>query len=94
MSNENIDVKESAFLLSNGIQHEKDAKTSHGLIRGSDRFNIKAVVDSYSAGKDAGEVLDGIYRNISIYGSLNDAIEKEGNPVLYCRGGYKRWCFT
>jgi len=83
MGSEKFDVRGSAFLLSNGILHEKDAKTSHGLIRGSDRFHVKAVIDSYSAGKDAGEVLDGINRNIPVYGSLNDAIEKEGKPD-YC----------
>lgn len=83
MSNENFDVRGSAFLLSNGILHEKGAKTSHGLIRGSDRFHVKAVIDSYSAGKDAGEVLDGINRNIPVYSSLNEAIEKQGTPD-YC----------
>lgn len=83
MCKENLDVKGSVFLLSNGILHEKDAKTSHGLIRGSERFKVKAVIDSYSAGKDAGEVLDGINRNIPIYDSLNSAIEKEGKPD-YC----------
>jgi hypothetical protein len=31
MSIENIDVRGSAFLLSNGILHERDAKTSHSL---------------------------------------------------------------
>lgn len=84
MSIENFDlIRGSAFLLSNGALQSKDAKTSHGLIRSSDRFKIKAVIDSGSAGKDAGEVLDGINRGIPVYGTLDMAIEKEGKPD-YC----------
>lgn len=83
MSIENIDVRGSAFLLSNGILHEGDAKTSHGLIRSSDRFIIKAVIDSLSASKDAGEVLDGINRNIPVYARLDEAISEVGKPD-YC----------
>lgn len=83
MNNENFDIKGSAFLLSDGILHEKNAKTTHGLIRHSDRFVIRAVIDSLSAGKDAGEVLDGINRNIPVYASLNEAIAKAGKPD-YC----------
>ena len=78
-----FNVRGSAFLLSNGILHETDAKTSHGLIRSSDRFIIKAVIDSFSAGKDAGEVLDGINRDIPVYASLDEAIIKVGKPD-YC----------
>jgi uncharacterized NAD-dependent epimerase/dehydratase family protein len=78
-----FNIRGSAFLLSNGILHERDAKTSHGLIRSSDRFIVKAVIDSYSAGKDAGEVLDGVKRNIPVYASLDEAIIKVGKPD-YC----------
>jgi uncharacterized NAD-dependent epimerase/dehydratase family protein len=83
MSIEKFDVRGSAFLLSNGILHKSDAKTSHGLIRSSDRFKVKAVIDSVSFGKDAGEVLDGINRGIPVYKSLNEAIDNEGKPD-YC----------
>jgi uncharacterized NAD-dependent epimerase/dehydratase family protein len=83
MSIENLNVRGSAFLLSDGILHKTDAKTSHGLIRSSDRFIVKAVIDSYSAGKDAGEVLDGINRNIPVYASLDEAITEVGKPD-YC----------
>lgn len=83
MTTVNFDIKGSAFLLSSGMLHKKDAKTSHGLIRSSERFVIKAVIDPLSAGKDAGEVLDGVNRNIPVYGTLDEAIEKEGKPD-YC----------
>ena len=70
----------TAFLLTNGAFKEIEAKTSHGLIRKSDRFDIKAVIDHAFAGHDAGFLLDGTYRNISVYSTLEEAIEEKGRP--------------
>ena len=36
----------SACILTNGKLDQIDAKTAHGLIRGTDRFDIIGVVDS------------------------------------------------
>jgi len=73
-------ISGSVFLLTNGSFKEIDAKTSHGLIRGSSRFNITAVIDHVYAGNDAGDVLDGIHRRIPIYSSLDEAIVHVGLP--------------
>ena len=48
-----------AIVLTNGYLSRPDAKTAHGLIRGTERFTILAVIDPEFAGKDAGTVLDG-----------------------------------
>ena len=66
----------NAVVLANGVYRTNDAKTAHGLVRGTDRFRVVAVVDPDTSGKDAGEVLDGIKRGIPIYGSLVEALEK------------------
>ncbi|MEY3646903.1 MAG: hypothetical protein RL127_1611, partial [Bacteroidota bacterium] len=64
-----------AIVLTNGILTHSDAKTAHGLIRGTERFTIVGVVDDETlAGQDAGEVLDGKNRNIPIYASLEQAM--------------------
>ena len=76
-------ISGTAFLLSNGVFKEVDGKTSHGLIRGSSRFDITAVIDHIYAGQDAGELLDGTHRGIPILPNLNDAIEQVGLPD-YC----------
>lgn len=66
----------SALILTNGLLVHSDAKTAHGLIRGSERFTIKGVIDhAATAGKDAGELLDGKHRAIPIFASLNDACD-------------------
>ncbi len=62
----------SAVILTNGILAHADAKTAHGLIRGTERFDITGVIDYNNAGEDAGEILDGINRNIPVYSSLNE----------------------
>lgn len=59
------------------------AKTAHGLIRGTERFNILGFIDHNSAGRDAGEVLDGKNRNIPIYATLADFL-KTGQQATYC----------
>ena len=58
--------KPKAIVLTDGLLQTTDAKTTHGLIRGTERYEIVAVIDSLNAGKDAGEVLDGIHRNIPV----------------------------
>ena len=60
-----------------------NAKTAHGLIRGTDRFNIVGFIDDKNAGKDAGEVLDGKKRNIPVYGTIQDFI-KSRTESTYC----------
>ncbi len=59
-----------AIVFTNGLLDTPNAKTCHGLIRGSDRFEILAVVDAASAGRDAGEVLDGRHRGIPVVESV------------------------
>lgn len=63
-----------AVILTNGLLKKSDAKTAHGLIRGTERYEIVGVIDSAeTAGKDAGELLDGKHRNIPIFDSLSSA---------------------
>ncbi len=66
---------QQAIILTNGLLKHSDAKTAHGLIRGTERYIITGVVDNAAnAGKDAGELLDGKHRNIPIFDSLASAI--------------------
>jgi len=66
-----------ALILTNGSFLHSDAKTAHGLIRGTERFTIKGVIDyAATAGRDAGELLDGHQRQIPIFASLQDALQQ------------------
>jgi uncharacterized NAD-dependent epimerase/dehydratase family protein len=65
-------MKSNAIVITGGYLDTISAKTAHGLIRGTDRFNIVGVIDPTHAGKDAGEVLDGKKRDIPVFESLGD----------------------
>ena len=64
----------NALILTNGLLSTNDAKTAHGLIRGTERYTIVGVIDAPTAGQDAGEVLDGKNRNIPIFSSLSESL--------------------
>jgi uncharacterized NAD-dependent epimerase/dehydratase family protein len=76
-------TKPKAIVLTDGMLHTLDAKTAHGLIRGTERYEIVAVVDSVHAGKDAGEVVDGVHRNIPVVADVAAAIAAVAD-IKYC----------
>ncbi|HLK28203.1 MAG TPA: DUF1611 domain-containing protein [Puia sp.] len=72
---------DNAIIITNGLLATDNAKTAHGLIRESERFKIVAVVDFASAGKDAGEVLDGKNRNIPVVKTIEETLHLQ---PAYC----------
>lgn len=60
-----------------------DGKTADGLVRHSEKYQIVGVIDSFQAGRDAGEVLDGKPNGIMIFASLDDALRKLSPPPKY-----------
>jgi len=65
----------NAIVLTNGLLKSLDAKTAHGLIRGTERFTIKGVIDcAETAGKDAGSLLDGKHRDIPVFENFKTAV--------------------
>ncbi|MEO5980506.1 MAG: DUF1611 domain-containing protein [Chryseolinea sp.] len=75
--------KSKAIVITGGYLTSSNAKTAHGLIRGTDRFEIIGFIDEKAAGKDAGELLDGKNRNMPIYSSISDFV-KTGQQAQYC----------
>jgi len=55
-----------------------DGKVANGLVRHSGKYHIVGVVDSATAGRDAGEFLDGVGNGIPVFASTADAIGKLG----------------
>lgn len=82
------DPRGPAIVLASRGFGTTDGKTVHGLVRGGDRFEVRAVVDPDMAGRDAGEVLDGQRREIPIVDTVVAAIKaasrEGGGPVDYC----------
>jgi uncharacterized NAD-dependent epimerase/dehydratase family protein len=64
----------TALVICDGFFDSANGKTAHGLVRGTDRYHVVGVVDAPTAGRDAGEVLDGRRRGIPIFGSIAEAL--------------------
>lgn len=71
----------TALILCCGTYGTTNGKTAHGLVRGTDRYRVLGVVDEPTAGRDAGEVLDGRPRGIPIFASIAEALARlPGKP--------------
>src|SRR5262245_36163012 len=73
-----------AVVLAPGRFRTHNAKTAHGLVRGSARFDVVAVVDAASAGQDAGMLLDGTPRGIPVVATLREALERAARKPEWC----------
>ncbi|MBN2603987.1 MAG: DUF1611 domain-containing protein [Candidatus Thermoplasmatota archaeon] len=67
--------KHRAILYADRLFNCADGKTTHGLVRYSNKYKITCVVDTTLAEGDAGQKLDGIQRGIPLYNDLKRAIE-------------------
>jgi uncharacterized NAD-dependent epimerase/dehydratase family protein len=69
-------LKKRAIIYANRFFNCSYGKTAHGLVRFSKRFDIACVVDTTISEGDAGEILDGVKRNIPLYNDLDKAYDK------------------
>ncbi len=76
--------KEKAIVLTHGMLNGPLAKTAHGLLRGTTRFEVLALIDYKCAGRDAGEVLDGKHRDVPVYASVEEYFAKGGEQPVWC----------
>ncbi|HMP98497.1 MAG TPA: DUF1611 domain-containing protein [Cyclobacteriaceae bacterium] len=77
-------MKSNAIVITGGLLDTNSAKTAHGLIRGTERFNLLGVIDHKHAGKDAGAVLDGKHRNLPVYESIQSFLALNKEKAAYC----------
>lgn len=66
----------TALVYANKAFNTPEGKTSHGLVRFTERFEVLGVIDENYAGKDAGQVLDGKVNGIPIFSSFDEAVQK------------------
>ena len=72
--------KEKVVVITNGLLESPFAKTCHGLLRGSERFEVLGVIDHEFAGMDAGMVMENRENGIPIYANL-DAFFNSNNDT-------------
>ena len=78
-----LNISGRAISLTGGYFHHKEAKTTHGLLRGSQRFDLVGIVDKDIDAKDAGEALNGKPMGIPIYENISDFLN-QGGRAEYC----------
>ncbi len=65
----------TAAILTLGDFLAPAGKTAHGLVRGTERYRVVGLIDGpATAGRDAGELLDGRRRGIPCFASLADLL--------------------
>ena len=69
-------ISGTAIVLAPGHFNPDRAKTAFGLVRGSERFHVLAVIDSKTSGQDAGDIVESKKRDIPVFGSVTQALEK------------------
>ena len=69
-------MKKNVLIATDNQFLTNNAKTAHGLLRGSKRFHVLAVLDEENIHADAGQLLDGNKRNIPILGTIDEAIKQ------------------
>lgn len=65
----------NAIVYCEGAFQSTNGKTAHGLVRRTRRYTVLSVVDSTSAGQDAGKRLDGHSNGIPILATIDEAVD-------------------
>lgn len=74
MNASTLHTPEPAIVLADGCLSTLEGKVAHGLVRGSDRFSVRAVVDRTLARCDAGVVVSGTPSGIPVVATVADAL--------------------
>jgi len=74
-------MKQRALVVTDGLLDDTHAKTCHALLRGSERFEVAAVIDQVHAGKDASEVVPYVTPGTGVFADFASALENvSGKP--------------
>ena len=67
-SSSQVALPPSAIVYCEGNFAKIDGKTANGLVRHSEAYRIRSVIDSTQSGRDSGFVLDDLMNDIPIFG--------------------------
>ena len=76
-------MKPKAIILTNGLLSYSDAKTAHGLIRGTDRFDIVGVIDAAHVQWDLSTIVGEKVPNIPVFPSISEAVAGVPGQIDY-----------
>ena len=73
----------TAIVYTHGMLNLDFAKTAHGLIRGTERYRILAIIDHKFAGMELRDVINGEMPSIPIYDSIGTAFNMIDERIDY-----------
>jgi uncharacterized NAD-dependent epimerase/dehydratase family protein len=74
---------ESAIILTGDMFQSTNAKTAHGLVRGTERFDILGLIDSAAAGKKASEIIP-LAQEIPIFADIDAFLKAHPEGAKWC----------
>jgi len=75
---------DKAIVFTHNLLAENFAKTCHGLLRGTERFEILSVIDAAHESKDAGTVLNGSPLGIPVHSSIAQFFNHSNESPEFC----------
>lgn len=76
-------LRGTACIITGGLLDTIHAKTTHGLLRETSRFEIKGVIDAKQAGKDAGEFIGDKPIGIKVFDSVKSLLAESGEKPTF-----------
>ncbi len=80
-------MNQNAIIITHGLLYTDEAKTAHGLVRDTSRYQILGIIDHVSAGRDVRDIVSQAPRPIPIFASLSECLSQLDEPVSYCLVG-------
>ena len=73
-------ISGKAVIITGGLLATNNAKTAHGLLSSSNRFDIIGVIDEKHSGQDAGEIVRGEKAGVPVLRNIADLIGQVEKP--------------
>lgn len=76
----------NAVVYCDGMFNTPSGKTAHGLVRFTQRYQVRSVIDARYAGEDAGQILDGTPCGIPVVTDLDHAVslaQADATPLTH-----------
>ncbi len=77
------EISGTACIITGGLLDTIHAKTTHGLLRESNRFEILGIIDAKFAGQDISQFVGGTSARVEIFSTISELEEKLGRKPKY-----------
>lgn len=77
------EIKGTACIITGGLLDTIHAKTTHGLLRESQRFEILGIIDAKFAGQDTGQFVGGTSASVEIFSTVKALEQKLGTKPKF-----------